>query len=129
LVWETGNFGGTRAYSPDEKMKWFYHFNLSSCGHRAKRNVRGQARLRNICFGNVFIVVRQGRQRRDAAEVGRRRTTRKICNGEEQILQSLSAQWRRYAWGDKAHCPCVVATTPNANNKFLWDCFSKFCVE
>jgi|AntAceMinimDraft_5_1070358.scaffolds.fasta_scaffold25536_2 hypothetical protein len=67
LARETRNAGGARACIPNGRLKWFYHTNLSSCRRRAKRAGCGRVRSRNICFGHVLIVVRQGRQRRDAA--------------------------------------------------------------
>jgi hypothetical protein len=43
-------------------MKWFFRFNLSSCGRRVKHAGCGQVRRRNICFGHVPL--------RDAAAAG-----------------------------------------------------------
>jgi hypothetical protein len=56
--------------TPNGKMKLFCHSDLSSCGRRPKRAGCGRVRSRNIRFGHVLIVVRQGRQRRDAAAAG-----------------------------------------------------------
>jgi hypothetical protein len=77
-------------------MKWFYHFDLSSCWRRAKRAGCGRVRSRQLCTGHVPIAVRKGRQRRRA-----------VTGGEEQpeylqrggfilrgdVLSTSSSRW------------------------------------
>jgi hypothetical protein len=46
LARETGNTGGARACTPNERVKWFYYSDVSSYGRRTKRAECGRVRLR-----------------------------------------------------------------------------------
>jgi hypothetical protein len=48
LALKTGNAGGIRPCIPNERTKWFYHFNFSSYGRRAKRAGGEPVRSRNV---------------------------------------------------------------------------------
>jgi hypothetical protein len=89
--------------------------------HRAKHAGCGRARSRNIFFGHVPVVIRQG-QRRDAVAKGEERHGRCAAGKSRYIrlyrrsgskpsrrctfheLESLAVALR-HAWGDGAHCP------------------------
>jgi hypothetical protein len=62
-----------------------YDSNLSCCRRREKRAGCGRVWSRNICFDHVLIVVRQGRQRRDAS-----------APGEEQKKRFAAGQRKYY---------------------------------
>jgi hypothetical protein len=40
---------------PNGRLKWFYYFDLSSCGRRAKRAGCGRVKSRNICLAKCSL--------------------------------------------------------------------------
>jgi hypothetical protein len=73
-------------------MKWFYQINLLSFERLAKRAGCGRVRLKIICFGHVLIVVRQGRQRRDAAAEGDENSAKMQRGGLSCTVASLPSR-------------------------------------